>query len=138
MIEEWIKCDTHTHTYYSVMKKWWSIAIFNNIYGYYAKWNIRWSEVLVEMLVAQSCPTLWDPMDCNLPGFSVHQNLQARILKWFAIPFSRGSFWSKNWTWVSCNSGRSFTNWSTIKINTVWFHFHVKYKHKTSKSRQTW
>ena len=37
----------------------------------------------------QSCPTLCDPMDCNPPGSSVHGILQARILEWVAIPFSR-------------------------------------------------
>ena len=41
------------------------------------------------MLVAQSCPTLCDPMDYIPPGFSVHGLLQARILEWVAIPFSR-------------------------------------------------
>ena len=44
------------------------------------------------MLIAQSCPTLCDPMDCSLLGFSVHGILQARILEWVAIPFSRASF----------------------------------------------
>ena len=41
--------------------------------------------------VAQSCLTLCDPMDCSPPGFSVHGILQARILEWVAISFSRGS-----------------------------------------------
>ena len=41
--------------------------------------------------VAQSCPTLYDPMDCSPPGSSVHGILQARILEWVAISFSRGS-----------------------------------------------
>ena len=36
----------------------------------------------------QSCPTLCDPMDCSLPGFSVHGILQARTLEWVAISFS--------------------------------------------------
>ena len=39
----------------------------------------------------QSCPTLCDPMDCSLLGSSVHGIIQARILKWVAIPFSRES-----------------------------------------------
>ena len=43
-------------------------------------------------LVAQSYPTLCDPMDGNSPGSSVHGSLPARILECFAIPFSRGSF----------------------------------------------
>ena len=41
-----------------------------------------------ESEVAQSCPTLSDPMDCSLPGFSVHGIFQARVLEWVAIPFS--------------------------------------------------
>ena len=45
----------------------------------------KWSEV------AQSCPTLCDPMDCSPPGSSVHGILQARTLEWVAIFFSRGS-----------------------------------------------
>ena len=41
--------------------------------------------------VTQSCPTLRDPMDCNLPGSSVHGIFQVRVLEWVAISFSRGS-----------------------------------------------
>ena len=43
------------------------------------------------MKVAHSCPALCDPMNCSLPGSSVHGILQARILEWVAVPFSRGS-----------------------------------------------
>ena len=46
--------------------------------------------MLVLVLVPQLCPTLRDPMDCNPPGFSVHEIFQARILEWVAISFSRG------------------------------------------------
>ena len=42
-------------------------------------------------LVTKLCLTLCDPMDCSPPGSSVHGILQARILEWVAIPFSRGS-----------------------------------------------
>ena len=45
----------------------------------------------IDVLVAQSCPTLCDPMDCSPQGSSVHGILQARILEWVAISFSRGS-----------------------------------------------
>ena len=44
-----------------------------------------------KVLVAQLCPTLCDPMDCSPSGSSVHEILQARILEWVAIPFSRKS-----------------------------------------------
>ena len=46
----------------------------------------------VKALVAQSRPTLWDPMGCRLPGCSVHGINQAGILGWVAISFSRGIF----------------------------------------------
>ena len=46
---------------------------------------------LVACVLSQSCPTLYDPMECSLPGFSVHGILQARVLEWVAIPFSGGS-----------------------------------------------
>ena len=65
------------------------------------------------MLVTQLCPTLGDLMDCSLPGSSVHAILQARILEWVAIPFSRGSSWPRDRTWVSCITGESFTIWAT-------------------------
>ena len=58
-----IDTDTHTHTY---------------IY------EVKWSEV------AQSCPTLGDPMDCGLPGSSVHGIFQARMeIEWVAISSSK-------------------------------------------------
>ena len=47
------------------------------------------------MLATQSCPTLCNTMDCSLPGSSVHGISQARILKWVAFPFSRGSSWPR-------------------------------------------
>ena len=53
-------------------------------------------------LVTHLCLTLCDPMDWSLPGSSVHGLLQARILEWLAIPFSRGSSRPRDWTWVSC------------------------------------
>ena len=45
-------------------------------------------KVKSESEVAQSCPTLLDPMDCSLPGSSVHGIFQARVLEWGAIAFS--------------------------------------------------
>ena len=59
------------------------------------------------------CPTLCDPMDCSLPGFSVHGILQARILEWVAIPFSRRSSQRRDWTRIFCTAGRFFTVWDT-------------------------
>ena len=66
-----------------------------------------------ESEVAQSCPTLCYPMDCSLPGSTVHGIFQARILEWVAISFSRRSSWPRDRTWVSCVVGRCFPIWAT-------------------------
>ena len=60
------------------------------------------------MLVAQLCLILCNPMGCSLPGSFVHGIFQARILEWVAIPFSRGSFWPRDQTRVSCTAGRFY------------------------------
>ena len=54
------------------------------------------------MLVAQSCLILCDPMNCSPPGSYVHGILQAGILEWVAIAFSKGSSRPRDWTQVSC------------------------------------
>ena len=66
-------------------------------------------KVKSESEVSQSCRTLCDPMDCSPPGSSVHGILQARVLEWVAIPFSKGSSQPSNQTQVSCIAGGFFT-----------------------------
>ena len=63
--------------------------------------------------VTQSCPTLCDPMDCSLPGSSVHGIFQVIVLEWVAISFSRGSSQPRDWTRVSHIVDRRFTIWAT-------------------------
>ena len=63
--------------------------------------------------VAQFCPTLCDPMDCSLPGSSVHGIFQAIVLEWIAISFSRGSSRPRDRTQVSRTVDRRFTVWAT-------------------------
>ena len=67
------------------------------------------------MLVTESCLTLCKPRNCRPPGSRVHGILQTRILEWVAIPFSRGSFWLRDWTRVSCMACRLFTNWANTE-----------------------
>ena len=64
-------------------------------------------------LVAKSCRTLATPWT-GLPGSSVHGTLQARILEWKAILFSRGSSWPRDWTWVSHIAGTRLTLWAKL------------------------
>ena len=74
---------------------------------------VCWGHACVCVLISQSCLTLCNPLDCSLPGSSVHGILQARILEWVAISFSRGSSQPRNRSWVSRNTGRFFTIWAT-------------------------
>ena len=67
-------------------------------------------------LVAQLCVALWDPMDCSLPGSSVHGILQSSILEWVAMSSSRGSSWPRNRTHISCTAGGFFTAWATSEV----------------------
>ena len=76
-------------------------AFFLDISGW--KWKCQ---------VAQSGLTLCDPMGCSPPGSSVPGILQARILKWVAISFSRESSQPRDRTQVSCIAGRFFINWA--------------------------
>ena len=78
------------------------VAIFITSYQ-----DVKWSEV------AQSCPTLCDPVDCSIPGSSVHGILQARILEWVTISFSRGTSRPRDQTWASRIEGRRFNLWAT-------------------------
>ena len=79
----------------------------------------------VKVKVAQLCLTLCDPMDWSLPGSCVHGILQARILEWVAISFSRGSSRPRNWTQVSCTAGRFFTFWTTREA-PCWARSHMQ------------
>ena len=60
-----------------------------------------------------SCVRLCNPLDCSLPGSSIHGIFQARVLEWVAISFSRGSSRPRDWTQVSHLAGRRFTIWTT-------------------------
>ena len=77
----------------SVIFPWHSRKSWLQVDACMAQW--KWSEV------AQSCPTLCDPMDCSLPGSSIHGIFQARVLEWVAISFSIESSWPRDRTRVS-------------------------------------
>ena len=79
------------------------------------------------MLILQLCPTLCDPLDCSPLGSSVHGILQARILEWVAISFSRGSSQPRDQTLVSWIAGRFFTIWTTREALRVvqWLSIHL-------------
>ena len=77
-----------------------------------ATWGLP---TFVICLVVRSYLTLCNPMDYSPPGFFVHEVLQARMLEWASIYYSRGSSWSRDWIQVSCFAGRFFTTVSPGK-----------------------
>ena len=79
---------------------------------------LLWSEKKVK--VAQSCLILCDAMDCSLPGAFVYGILQARILKWIAIPFSKGSSQPRGRTQASRIAGRFFIVWTAREAQEYW------------------
>ena len=88
-------------------------------------WIIPWTEEpgglwfigsqRVKMKVAQSCPTLCNPM-----YYRVHGILQARILEWVTFPFPRGSSKPRDQTQVSHTAGGFFTSWATREAQEYW------------------
>ena len=88
------------------------------------------SLLLKNVLITQLCNwVIWllvTSWTLQLPGSSVHGILQARILEWVAIPFSRGSFWPRNRTQVSCVTGRFFSIWAIMHIISFFF-FHLPF-----------
>ena len=85
----------------------------------------RYSVLLIIIVVESlSCAQLFgNPVDCRLPGSSVHGIFQARILEWAAISLSRGSSQFRDRTRVSCTARRFFTDWATREAQKFDKHF---------------
>ena len=85
-----------------------------------------------ESVSCSVCLTLGDIIDCSIPGSSVHEIFQARILERVANPFPRGSSWLRDWTRVSHIAGRFFTVWVTrearglMTLVLLWIFFFFK------------
>ena len=97
---------------------WTSTGQYRNIFVNSAP--VTWWERTVsqkQMGRKEVVKLLRDPVDCSLPGSSIHGILQARILEWVAISFSRGSSPPRDRTQVSCIAGRRFTLWATRKAH---------------------
>ena len=75
--------------------------------------------LFVALLVTKLCLTLCDPMDCSPPASSVHGILQARILEWVAMPFSRGSSWPRDWTHVFRIGSWVLYHWAICCVNSL-------------------
>ena len=87
----------------------------------------------------QLCLTLCNPMDCSPPDSSVHGILQARILEWVAIFFSRGSSWPRDRTQISHTAGRLLTLWATKKSHKqLWCSLNLPGVSKKKKKLLLW
>ena len=86
----------------------------------------------LKVLVAQSCLTLCNSMECSPPGSSLHGILQPRILEWVAIPFSTGSSQPRNQTGVFCIAGGFFNqlsyqgSWCNRYDNALYYMLHIR------------
>ena len=106
------------HPWISILRIQFSLSLLPQ---YNVPWHVSWVTLIVsnfslwklEAVVTQSCLILCDSIDCSPPDSSVHEILQSRTLEWVAISFSRGSFWPRNRTRLSCVAGRFFTDWTT-------------------------
>ena len=108
----WLLFGTNKKSFTSKCTSYISI-IYTNNYIYFTMihlmcWFCHW-------IVSDTC----DPMYCRLPNSSVYGILQASILEWVAISFSRQSSLPRDWTLVSWIAGRFFTHWATWEA--PWF-----------------
>ena len=108
---------------------------WNDIYSQKSCGTLLCTSLSLSLKVTQLRPTLCDPTGCSLPGSSVYGILQARILEWIVIPFSRGSFQSRNRAQVSCVAGRFFTVWATGKTNQGSNPTSLHWKHRVLNTR---
>ena len=109
--EEVNDCDI-----YGYMISKWNFRMENNGEG--GEWEIftfQWMPIQkgCVCLVIQSCPTLCDPMDCSLPGSSVHRDFPGKVTGVDCHALSSGSSQPRDWLQVSRIAGGFFTNWVT-------------------------
>ena len=109
-----LSCTNTGCTIYKILREWCLLDLCQK--ADLLDWSNLGTCSESESEVAQSCPTLCDPMDCSLPGSSLHGILQARILEWVAISFSRGSSRSRDRTLASCIPGRHFNLWAIREL----------------------
>ena len=98
--------------------KYWSFSFSispSNEYSGLISFRMNWLDLLAGQESSQSCLTFCNPIDCCLPGTSVHGIFQARVLEWVAISFSRGYFRPRDQTHVFRIADRRFTVWATRK-----------------------
>ena len=102
-IDRWMDTEIVVHVYNGILLSYKKDA-FESVL-------MRW----VKVNVAQSCPTLCDPMN-----YTVHGILQARILEWVAFPFSRESSQPRHKIQISCIAGGFFTSYATREAQEYW------------------
>ena len=106
----------HRHTHVFTFCVWMNrISLGLNLDKSYNNLVLRFPDLWFLNVVAQLHLTFCNPMNCSPPGSTVHEILQARILEWIAIPFSRVFSQPRDQTEVSHSAGRFFTIWANRK-----------------------
>ena len=110
----------HRHTYGFTFCVWMNrMSLGLNLDKFCNNLVLRFPDLWFLSVVAQSCLTLCNPVNCSPPGSTVHEILQARILEWIVIPFSRGFSQPRDGTQVSHNAARFFAIWATREASFV-------------------
>ena len=108
---------THTYTHIYASSFQINILLLLPIFLKYIMHVLRhfpaFSISIVVVYLLSHVQLFCNPRDFNLPGSSVHEISQARILEWVDISFSRGSSWPKDWTGISCVGGQILYHWAT-------------------------
>ena len=106
-LSDWVHTHTHTHTHtHSNNYLYWTLTIGQDLEPITS--SCHWIDVSVNLWKLLCHVWFFDPMD-----YIVHRILQARILEWVALPFSRRSSQPRDQTQVSCIVGKFFTSWAT-------------------------
>ena len=115
-----LSCSHHSFDFFVISRRLAFQEVASPVSGTTMFRTNSWTWGKVKVKVTLSCLTLCSAMDCSLPGSSGHWILQARILEWVAIPFSRGSSQPRNRTGVSCVASGFFTSWATREAQEYW------------------
>ena len=95
-------CDFCVLTIKFCLPQVWKCLWYDPLWANFAHGIKQEQGIIPVVYLLTRVQRFWDPMDCSLPGSSVHRISQTRILEWVAISFSRGSSWARDWTRVSC------------------------------------
>ena len=124
-------CATHRRQPTSLPRPWDSPGKNTGVGCHFL---LQCSKVKIESEVAQSCPTLSDPMDCSLPGSSIHGICQARVLEWDAIALA--AIKKNTYANVKENTTKNHSSYGQDVVKGTKFTLLLKHQNKKQKKRK--